>query len=203
MKKVTTAVTFIVGEFYSNTEIMRLGGGPMDFLPFKNGRVVAGRFTEKKNPGLPTTLLIGKRDRVLGSAMMFRGQSEFVPIFIKPMQVPRDSRKWRFEGHWRVANRTPDSVKDAEEVQVATARWRQDREISLVLHLERQQTIGDDDLLRAEQHVAAEGAFDPTDQMDARERMDWLGRVRSGLTPPSNAPKRTTGSQGRFPTRKS
>jgi hypothetical protein len=133
---VSSAPNFKIGEFYSNEDIRTLGGDPVIFLPFKNGEVVAGRFDQRLNPELLGTVLVGYAERVQKAAKMFRGQAWYVPVFVKPLKPPRGEKKWRYEGRYRVSNRVPDPVEDAEEARLATIRLRQEPKVSLVLHLE-------------------------------------------------------------------
>jgi hypothetical protein len=131
-----TSRTFTIGEFYSNEDIRSLGGDPTIFLPFKHGKVVAGRFNQELNPGLPKTLLVGDTQRVQKAAAIFRTQTEYVPVFVKPLKPPTTARKWRYEGRYRVSNRVPDPLKDAEDARIATIRVRPSPKVTLVLFLE-------------------------------------------------------------------
>jgi hypothetical protein len=131
---------FNIGEFYSNDDIRTLGGDPVIFLPFKDGEVVAGRFDQRLNPEPTETLLVGDAQRVQEAAKMFRSQTWYVPVFVKPLKRPRGANKWRYEGRYRVGNRVPDPVKDAEEARLATILLRQDPKVTLVLHLEPEPT---------------------------------------------------------------
>jgi hypothetical protein len=135
-----TLPTFKIGEFYSNEVIKTLGGDPVIFLPFTHHEVVAGRFTQRLNPVLPERLLVGDAERVQKAAKMFRNQDWYVPVFVKPLKPPKGERKWRYEGRYRVTNRTPEPVKDAEEARLATIQLRQSPKVSLVLHLESEPT---------------------------------------------------------------
>jgi hypothetical protein len=135
-----TARTFKIGEFYSNEDIKALGGDPVIFLPFIHDTVVAGRFNQRLNPGLPETLLVGDAEKVQKAAKMFRSQTWYIPVFVKPLKPPKGERKWRYEGCYRVANRVPALVKDAEEARLATMHLRQTPKVSLVLHLESEPT---------------------------------------------------------------
>jgi hypothetical protein len=128
---------FVVGEYYTNDDIRRLGGDPQLFLLRSGERVVAGRFNERMNHALPNTLIVGTSAIRIKAAMLFRSQTEFIPVFLKPRKLNR-SRPWRFEGRFRVKNRIPDAAQDAEEIRLAKAKWPQYESISLVLHLERQ-----------------------------------------------------------------
>jgi hypothetical protein len=136
----SSARNFTIGEFYSNEDIRTLGGDPVIFLPFKNGEVLAGRFKQRLNPGLPGTVLVGYDQKVQKAAKMFRGQTWYVPVFVKPLKPPRGEKKWRYEGRYRVGNRVPDPVIDAEEARLATIQLRQAPKVSLVLHLEPEPT---------------------------------------------------------------
>ena len=167
-----TTEEFEVGRFYANDDIATLGGKRQMFLAItKDKQVLAGRFREDQNPLLPGVLFVGGSDERLRAAGIFRLQTEFIPVFVQPRKAPRGANKWRYEGKWRVKNRTVDAIKDDEEAQVANRKWKFDPKVSLVLHLEPEGATSDEFLGEAERLAVAEGAFDPTNVQDARDRI--------------------------------
>lgn len=159
------AEEFEIGEFYTNDDIAKLGGNPQMFLAATKDAVVAGRFREDQNQELPDKLFVETGPGRKRVANRFRQQSNFIPVFVQPTKTPHHgSSKWRYDGRWRVANRTVDPVKDADEVRTANAKWNPKPKFSMVLHLEPES-----DLNKVEATAAAEGAFDPTNLEDARE----------------------------------
>lgn len=161
--------SFKIGTFYSNAEIAKLGGGVQSFLAAtKDGRVVAGRFHEDINPQLPTRLWVGGNKERLRTARLFRSQSDFIPVFVKPKKRRRGPKRWRFDGRWRVTNRTPHPTRDEEEARIVSETWNPNPAVSLVLHLEPEGAPNEEAFRAAENEA---GNFNPTDVADARDRI--------------------------------
>lgn len=161
---------FEIGKFYTNAEIASLGGRTQPFLACtKDGRVVSGRFKEDINPQLPTMLWVGDSEERLRLARLFRSQTEFIPIFVKPTKRLSGPRQWRYDGRWRVANRMADPLKDEEEAKQVRETWNPNPGVALVLHLEPEGAVNDEAVHAAE--VAFDDAFNPADVTDARDRI--------------------------------
>ncbi|HEY3231903.1 MAG TPA: helicase-related protein, partial [Roseiflexaceae bacterium] len=99
-----TSVAFVVGTCYSREDIHNAIGGELEtYLPQRDGRIVAGCFTPKLDPGAPTELLVGDGLKVIEKAQLLAQQGGTIPVFLK-----RAKGAWQYVGRYRVA-RPPSS----------------------------------------------------------------------------------------------
>lgn len=98
------------GHHYTREEIHDLlGGGIQDYLPHKNGQVVAGCFGLHRNPDAPETVLVGRGPQVRRWAGVFCEQGDPVPVFLKD-----EPSQWRYVGDYKVEGWTDDPADLAE-----------------------------------------------------------------------------------------
>ena len=117
-----------LGDTYTRAEIRAIfGGGPQDYLPHVDGRVVCGCFHPGYNPYAPFVVLPGPGRAVQRWAMAFAAQGDAVPCFLK-----RGARSWEYVGDFRVAHlsRDPDEVEEWARIA------EREEDVSMVLHLE-------------------------------------------------------------------
>jgi hypothetical protein len=85
-----------------------VGGGLTEFLPHRDGRVVAGCFNPAVNPEAPYVVVVGPGSNARRWADAFVEQAEPVPVFLKD-----DVQRWRYVGAYRVGRRVVDPGKIA------------------------------------------------------------------------------------------
>ena len=103
---------FEIGRHYTREQIHdALGGGLTEFLPHRDGKVVAGCFNPALNPGAPDVVAVGPSPNAQRWAEAFAAQEEPVPVFLKD-----DVQRWRYVGDYRVERQ----VLDAEEISAHT-----------------------------------------------------------------------------------
>ena len=103
------------------------GGGLQDYLPNKEGRVLAACFGTDKNPEAPRFVLPGTGPRIQKAAEIFSCQRQPVPTFIK-----RGSGRWEFVGYFVVKEQRFDS----ETVRVHAGKAERS-DVTSVLMLEK------------------------------------------------------------------
>lgn len=100
---------FQLGSFYTREEIHEaLGGGVVEYLPHKDGKVVCGCVTTDANPDAPDIILPGRGPEIQHWAEVFRHQAEPVPIFVK-----RAEKRWEYVGDYRVERWSEDESEIA------------------------------------------------------------------------------------------
>ena len=169
-----------IGNYYSNEVIKEFGGSPQFFLPSGGGEIFAARLKQKTNPELPLSVFVGDSTRRVKAAEVFRAQTKFIPVFIQPIPRPQGKDVWRYEGRFRVANRTIDPKRDAEEIQSVGRRLPNYGNIAVVLHLEREGASFDSVLAAAQDSAENDGSFEPVNEDEARERIAALIVRRRG-----------------------
>ncbi|MBI2760872.1 MAG: hypothetical protein HYX51_05545 [Chloroflexi bacterium] len=93
---------FVLGWEYTRNEIpAEVGGGTGDYLPHKDGVVVAGCFRTDTNPDAPHIILPGDGPEVRRWADHLTTQPAPIPVFITI-----GPNRWRYEGRLRVASRS-------------------------------------------------------------------------------------------------
>jgi hypothetical protein len=98
------AMRFQIGRHYTREEIhSELGGGLTEFLPHREGSVVAGCFNPAVNPEAPEVVVVGSRSNAQRWAQVFAEQDHPVPVFLKD-----EVNRWRFVGVYRVRRRVDD-----------------------------------------------------------------------------------------------
>ena len=121
-------MNFEHNKYYSRDEIHeQVGGGKQAFLPIHDGRVVAGCFLTKHNPGAPEIVLPGfgaERER---SAALLAEQGTAVPVFMKS-----ETNRWRYVGNYRVTRRSTEAADIARNTPPNRIG-----DVSQVLFLER------------------------------------------------------------------
>ena len=116
----------IKGRTYTRKEIREmLGGSDREYLPQKDGKVVAGCFRKDLNPDAPWKILPGNGPRIMKSAEVFANQSDAVPVFIK-LAV----NEWKYVGDFKCVERSFDP-KEIELNALRTGR----NDISQILYL--------------------------------------------------------------------
>ena len=115
------------GESYTRTEIhAAIGGGLQDYLPHRDGLVVAACLSPALNPDAPSVVLPGRGPEIQRWAEVFAKQRQPVPTFLK-----RGSNDWEYVGNYRVRRLATDPA-EINAQRYATGR----DDISMVLHLE-------------------------------------------------------------------
>ena len=115
------------GESYTRAEIhAAVGGGLQDYLPHRDGRVVAACLSPELNPEAPRVVLPGRGPEIQRWAEVFAKQREPVPTFLK-----RGSNDWEYVGDYRV-RRLETGRSEINAQRYATGR----DDVSMVLHLE-------------------------------------------------------------------
>ncbi len=77
---------FVVGDHYVRRAIHeQLGGGEeQSYLPQQNGKIIAGFFKRKRNPGAPREIQVGKGPRNVRKAELLAEQDDKrIPVFMK------------------------------------------------------------------------------------------------------------------------
>lgn len=103
------SVRYELGRVYAHKEVQdTIGGNHQFYLPFRNGRILCGRFTPEKNASAPEIVFVGTKDKNIELAATFAGQREPVPVFIK-----QKSNCWEYVGEFVVDRylRDPMEVK--------------------------------------------------------------------------------------------
>jgi hypothetical protein len=110
------------GESYTRIEIHRtLGGGLQDYLPHRDGRVVAACLSPDLNPDAPSIVLPGRGPEIQRWAEIFAKQRQLVPTFLK-----RGSNEWEYVGNYRVRGlitARPKSTLNDTRLGGTTSRW--------------------------------------------------------------------------------
>jgi hypothetical protein len=118
---------FHQGESYTRAEIHKaLGGGVQDYLPHRDGQVVAACLSPQLNPDAPEVVLPGLGPEIQRWAERFAEQRESVPTFLK-----RGTNDWEYVGNYRVRRLATDP-SEINEQRYATGR----DDVSMVLYLE-------------------------------------------------------------------
>jgi hypothetical protein len=103
---------FEIGRHYTREQIHdALGGGLTEFLPHRDGKVVAGCFNPALNPRAPDVVAVGPSPNAQRWAEAFTAQGEPVPVFLKD-----DVQRWRYAGEYRVERQ----VLDPDEISAHT-----------------------------------------------------------------------------------
>jgi hypothetical protein len=104
---------FEIGRQYTREQIHdALGGGLTEFLPHRDGKVVAGCFNPGLNPGAPEVVAVGPSPNAQRWAEAFTAQGEAVPVFLKD-----DVQRWRYVGDYRVERQVLDPDEIAEHTR--------------------------------------------------------------------------------------
>jgi hypothetical protein len=103
-----------------------LGGNPRAYLPVKGGRVVAGCFSPKLNPGAPEVILPGTGKQIEASAEVLARQAEPIPVFLKDA-----TNRWRYVGDYRCVGLS----RDKAEIEALAKKAGRD-DVTCVLRLE-------------------------------------------------------------------
>ena len=118
---------FQQGESYTRNEIHdAVGGGLQDYLPHRDGRVVAACLSPELNPDAPSVVLPGRGPEIQRWAEVFAEQGDAVPTFLK-----RGTGDWEYVGKYRVRRLATDP-SEINAQRYATGR----DDVSMVLHLE-------------------------------------------------------------------
>lgn len=125
-----TLMNFELGQKYTRDEIHDGvgGGGKQNFLPNRDGRILAGCFRKDANPGAPAVILPGKGTQIVRCAEIFSAQREPVPVFMKA-----GSGAWEFVGNHRVKKVSHEPELLGEHARKAGRVG----DVSMVLFLER------------------------------------------------------------------
>jgi hypothetical protein len=123
-------VAFVVGACYSRQDIHNaIGGELVTYLPQHDGRIMAGCFTPKLDPGAPEEVLVGNAPNVIAKAHLLAQQGGTIPVFLK-----RAKGAWEYVGRYRVAR--PPSSDPALLRQKEQQAQRSD--LVMILYLESQ-----------------------------------------------------------------
>jgi hypothetical protein len=121
-------MAFRLNQTYSRAEIHNLlgGGGIQEYLPSKEGRIVAGCFVPDLNPHAPERVYVGSGPRIISQAKLAVLQKRPIPCFLK-----RATKEHVYVGIYRAVRMDllPESIRLAE---AETGR----NEISGILHFE-------------------------------------------------------------------
>ncbi len=111
---------FLIGELYSRTTIHEaLGGGePRTYLPQHDGRILAGCFGRKRNPGAPEEIQVGKGPQNVKKAeLLAQLPEQRIPVFVKKPEVKDTDRVWQYFGVYRFKELLDDPrvLREAED----------------------------------------------------------------------------------------